>query len=212
MKSPLVVLIAAASALAQQRVEIQIDKRENGAWKTVDPRHVFKNGDQVRFRFTSSQPGFLYVVNEGSSGEQATLFPSEQAGSDNRVEAGREYTVPAGAGAFRITGPRGYDTVYWIVSPVRISTAEPVKYKPLPDPPTGPRPPAGMSPRCDDTVFRARGDCVDHGAGLKPNALPGLKPRELFFARKGDQLIVSAPRLKVADDTPITYRFLIAHQ
>jgi hypothetical protein len=203
-------LLSAATLFAQQRLEITIEKRDAGAWKIMDPSHVFQEGDQLRFRFKSNQPGFLYVVNEGTSGEQSTLFPSEQSGTENKIEPGREYVIPSTAGAFRVTGPKGYDTVYWVLSPVRIG--EPAKYKPLPPPPAPGKVPANLSPRCDDTVMKARGECVDAGAGLKPNPVPGLTPRELFFVRKGDQSIVSVPPVKVAPSAPITYQFRIAHQ
>jgi hypothetical protein len=199
-------------AVAQQRLEITIEKRETGAWKIMDPGHVFQDGDQIRFRFKSNQAGFLYVVNEGTTGDQSTLFPSEEAGTDNKIDPGREYIVPATSGAFRITGPKGYDTVYWVLSPVRVG--EPAKYRPLPPPPEPGKVPANLSPRCDDTVLKARGDCVDSRAGLQPNLVPGLVPRELFFVRKGDQSIVSARPIKVALalSAPITYQFRIAHQ
>jgi hypothetical protein len=203
-------LTLALAAAAQQRLEITIEKREAGAWKVMDPGHVFQDGDQLRFRFKSSQPGFLYVVNEGTSGEQSTLFPSAEAGTGNRIEPGREYIIPSTAGAFRVTGPKGYDTVYWVLSPVRIG--ESVPYKPLPPPPVPAPAPANLVPRCDDTVFKARGECVDARAGLKPNSAPGLVPRELFFVRKGDQSIVSIPPAKAAPNAPVTYQFRIAHQ
>lgn len=203
-------LLFSLAAFAQQRLEITIEKREAGAWKSMDPSHVFHEGDQLRFRFKSNQPGFLYVVNEGTSGEQSTLFPTAQAGTDNKIEPGREYIIPSTAGAFRITGPKGFDTVYWVLSPVRIS--EPAKYRPLPPPPAPSQVPANLSPRCDDTILKARGECIDNSAGLKPNNVPGLTPRELFFVRKGDQSIVSVPPVKVSANAPVTYQFRIAHQ
>ncbi len=206
----LLLLAASFALIAQQRLEITIEKRESGAWKIMDPGHVFADGDQLRFRFKSNQPGYLYVVNEGTSGEQSTLFPSEQAGANNKIEPGQEYVIPSTSGAFRVTGPKGYDTVYWVLSPVRIS--EPAKYKPLPPPPAPGKVPANLTPRCDDIVFKARGECVDAGAGLKPNNVPGLTPRELFFVRKGEQSIVSVPPVKVAPTAPVTYQFRIAHQ
>ena len=206
----LLLLAASVALMAQQRLEITIEKREAGAWKIMDPGHVFADGDQLRFRFKSNQPGFLYVINEGTSGEQSTLFPSEQAGANNKIEPGQEYVIPSTSGAFRVTGPKGYDTVYWVLSPIRIG--EPAKYKPLPPPPAPGKVPANLTPRCDDIVLKARGECVDAGAGLKPNNVPGLTPRELFFVRKGEQSIVSVPPVQVAPTAPVTYQFRIAHQ
>lgn len=203
-------LTLSLAAVAQQRLEITIEKRDAGAWKIMDPGHVFANGDQLRFRFKSNQPGFLYVVSDGSSGEQSTLFPSEESGADNKIEPGRDYIIPSTAGAFRVTGPKGYDTVYWVLSPVRIG--QPAKYKPLPPPPAPNKVPANLSPRCDDTILKARGECVDDKAGLRSNNVPGLTPRELFFVRKGEQSIVSVPPVKASATAPVTYQFRIAHQ
>lgn len=210
MRSWTLLALVASCAFAQQRLEITIEKREAGAWKATDPAHVFYEGDQLRFRFKSNQPGFLYVVNEGTSGEQSTLFPTAEAGSDNRIEAGKEYLIPSTAGAFRVTGPQGYDNVYWVLSPIRIG--EPAKYRPLPPPPPPNAVPANLSPRCDDTILKARGECVDNRAGLKPNNPAGMSPRELFFVRKGDQSIVSVPPVKTAANAPVTYQFRIAHK
>jgi hypothetical protein len=217
MRLPVLAFCVASVLTAQQRLEITIEKRDSGAWKVMDPGHVFQNGDQVRFRFKSSQPGYLYVINEGTTGEQVTLFPSEQAGNDNRIEPGKEYAIPSTSGAFRVTGPGGYDNVYWVLSPVRIAAAAVEQYKPLPPPPKPGTVPANLSPRCDDTILRARGECVDSaGAGLKPNTPSGLTPRELFFVQKGNQSVVSVPPAPpvalAAKAPPITYLFKIAHK
>jgi hypothetical protein len=214
MRVLLGIVLTALAAFPQspQKLEITVEKRESGAWKVMDPGHVFQEGDQLRFRFKSDQPGFLYVVNLGSSGEQVTLFPSDQAGMDNQITPGQEYMIPSTDGAFRITGPKGYDTVYWVMSPVRIG--EPTRYRPLPRPPSPGKVPLSLQPRCDDTILNARGECVDPGAGLRPNRNPNLVARELFFIRKGEQSIVSVP--PPADSNvaaePINYVFRIAHQ
>ncbi len=208
MKSfPLGLLIAAALA-AQQRVEVTLERRDTGTWKSADPGHVFASGDQVRFRFKSNFSGFLYVVNEGTSGDTATLFPSAETGTDNRVEAGREYLIPGNQGAFRLTGPAGFDTVYWIVSPVRLG-AEAPKYKPLPPPPAPGAAPTNMQPRCDDAILRARGECVDSTAGIKNNELHALRSRELFFLRKEERVVVAAPPQSTG---PFSYQFRLAHR
>ena len=61
-------LLVVAALAAQQRVEVTLERRDTGTWKSADPGHVFANGDQVRFRFKANFTGFLYVVNEGTSG------------------------------------------------------------------------------------------------------------------------------------------------
>ena len=70
-------------------------------------------------------------MNHGTAGTYELLFPRTDTGSDNRIEAGKEYVVPATQGWFRIAGPAGQDLMYWLVSPVEM----PHGYQHLPPPP-----------------------------------------------------------------------------
>lgn len=75
-----------------------------------------------------------------------------------------------------------------------------------------------MQPRCDDGIFRARGECIDANAGASalgpqehlPGATPGNDPapREIVVIRKPDSSVV-APATD--SDAPIIYQFRIAH-
>jgi hypothetical protein len=209
MRTLAALIVLSSTLLGQQRVEIALEKREAGAWKTSDPAHVFNTGDQVRFRVKANFSGFLYAISEGTSGETTTLFPTEQAGTENQIEAGKEYVIPGNQGAFKLTGPAGYDTVYWIVSPVRLGQ-EVTKYKPLPPPPSPNPVPSSLTPRCDDSILRARGECVDSAAGVKKNDVPQMRSRELLFMRKQEKSVVSAP--PQSGNSPFTYLFRIAHR
>jgi serine/threonine protein kinase len=62
----------------------------------VDPATaVFKSGDRVRLAFESNIDGYLYVVQEGSSGRWTVLFPNpESNGGRNTIRRGAEYMVP----------------------------------------------------------------------------------------------------------------------
>jgi len=82
----------------------------------------------------------------------------------------------------------------------------------LAPPPAEPLP-SDMLPRCDDGIFRARGECLDDKAGASAVS-PGdpgpakLTPREIVVIRKTDSSVI-AP---VSDgDAPIIYQFRIAH-
>ena len=48
-------------------------------------------------------------MNHGTADTYELLFPRTDTGSDNRIEAGKEYVVPATQGWFRIAGPAGQD-------------------------------------------------------------------------------------------------------
>jgi hypothetical protein len=179
---------------------------------------VFDTGDRVRFRFRANFDGYLYVMNQSTSGNYETLFPREDTGEQNRIEAGKVYVVPATQGLFRITGPPGYDVLYWLVTPLSLG-AQP-KYQPLPPPPkSGPVPPR-LTPRCDDTIFKARGECVDSSAGpkgVKPaeklpenlSGVPGAASRELMFIREQDSSVVASP---APIGGPVIYEFRVAHR
>src|SRR5437762_2841889 len=42
----------------------------------VAPDMVFHSGDRIRFSVESNAPGYLYIVNQGSSGNWKPMFPS----------------------------------------------------------------------------------------------------------------------------------------
>ena len=201
-------------------MEITLERYEGGQWKVIDPGLVLEKGDRVRFRFQANFNGYLYVMNQGTSGRYDLLFPREETGRQNRIEAGREYRVPATEAWFRIDGPPGYDIVYWLVTPMTLGGESGSAYMPLPPPPEKAPPPAHLLPRCDDSIFRARGICVDSSAGPRsvgdaadlPKNLSGVHDvtsRELVIMRKKDSSLISAP---VSLTGPILYQFRLAHK
>ena len=206
-------------ARGAHRIEITHERQQGEGWRAVDPGLVLESGDRVRFRFRANFDGYLYVMNQGTSGSYTLLFPREETGRENNIRAGKEYLVPATEAWFRIAGPPGHDIVYWMVSPVALPGQQPV-YKPLPPPPKTPPPPANLLPRCDDAIFRARGECVDSSAGPKkvpgkealPENLahvPGAASRELIIMRQENQAVVSSPAPLTG---PIVYEFRLAHK
>jgi hypothetical protein len=208
------------AAPSRDRVEIQLQRRTAGQWKTIDPGTVCEQNDEVRFLFRSNFNGFLYVMNHSTSGKYEQLFPSAKAGDDNRVVAAQEYKIPQEGAVFRISGPAGHEIVSWIVTPIRLDEgAAADKYKPLPPPPPPSTAPKVMMPRCDSTIFRARGECVDLNAGPKNiggsererEELTGSKltPRELVFLRDKDKSVISSPAVLTG---PVVYEFRLAHR
>jgi hypothetical protein len=56
---------------------------------------VFHAGDRIRFSVEVNAPGYLYIVNQGSSGTWKPMFPSaEIEDGNNRIEGWRPYTMP----------------------------------------------------------------------------------------------------------------------
>jgi hypothetical protein len=199
-----------------QRMEITLERQQGGSWVVVDPGFVFDAGDRLRFRFRANFNGYLYVMDYGTSGKYSLLFPREETGEDNRIEAGREYRIPATESWFRVDGPPGHDLVYWLVSPLPLAQGGPG----LPVLPKDRQPPKTLLPRCDDSIFRARGLCVDSSAGLRavPDSeelpenmldIPRARSRELVIVKKGESTLVSSPASLTG---PVIYEFRLAHK
>jgi hypothetical protein len=182
-------------------MEITLERRDGNAWKAVDPGLVLAAKERVRFRFRSNFKGYLYVINHSTSGANSLLFPRQDTGSMNQIEAGKEYVVPATDGAFRVEGPAGYDVISWMVSPVTLAAPS------LPER-TEPKVPVEMKPRCDETILRARGDCVDTSAGPKPQKNDPAS-RDLMFMRQKNSSVISSP---APLEKPVVYEFRLAHR
>ena len=199
-----------------QRIKLSVDRQESGGWKTVDSALVFAPGDKLRFRVTSTFAGFLYVMNHGTSGAYELLFPRADTGVDNSIEARKEYIVPAAQGSFKVTGPQGQDIVYWVISPLKLGN----EVRPLPPPPPSAGLPLSFRPRCDDQIFKSRGDCVDTSAGVKPlkegeavpknlDSIAAPTPRELLFIQEAGGTVVSSPAPLTG---PVVYELRLAHR
>jgi hypothetical protein len=206
-------------SVAGNRMEIQVERLAGDKWVSVDPALIFDRGDRVRFRFRTNFDGYLYVTNISTSGSYSLLFPRPDTGEQNRIKAGTEYVVPETQTRFRIAGPAGHETLYWIVSPTAWKSEDGGShsgYVPLPPPPDQKAAPPNMTPRCDDTVLRARGDCVDAAAGAReldvvPPNLSGIpaEKQDLMFLREENKSVVASPEPLRG---PVVYEFLLAHK
>jgi hypothetical protein len=163
---------------------------------------VLAANDRIRFKLKTNFKGFLYVTNQSTSGNNTLLFPRDDTGFMNRIESGKDYVVPATAGAFRVEGPAGYDIVSWLVSPVALDNPRHAAGM-------NTQPPAAttMTPRCDDTVFKSRGDCVDPSAG--PKTPEQANSQDLMIIREKKHSVISSP---AALSGPVVYQFHLAHR
>jgi hypothetical protein len=210
-------------------MEIVLEKKTGDVVQAMAAGHVFQTGDILRFRLRPAFDGFLYVTDQGTSGKSSLLFPKQETGSDNRIEHAREYVVPATPdGWFEVSGPPGYETLYFVMSPVALAGAVPGA---SPNGATNPNqgipqgtPPPTMHPRCNDEIFKSRGDCVDPNAGPKrvdPSAplpgqvrdlfgdsSPGEASRDLNFTQKSSSSVVTSVS---PISGPVVYEFLLAH-
>jgi hypothetical protein len=213
--------VASQDANPASLISIRLEQKVGDSTKTVQQNKVFRNGEILRFRLTSRIAGYLYVVDKGSSGQTTTLFPiAAGTGAQNRIQPDQTMVVPAiGDGWFEVSGPSGFDTIYILVSaspilipPAAVPESPENRQNPAP-------PPSNLLPRCDDQIFKARGDCVDPSAGAAPLPPDAPVPRELVpFAKSaardiiltddGDEVTVkAAPSAKL----PLIYTFRLAH-
>ena len=100
-------------------VKATIELKRDGQTSTVSPSHEFKSGDRVKLLYTPSIDGYAYWMAKGSSGALTVLFPSVQAGADNKVTRNTEYTVPV-KGSFKFDDTPGKEELLCIISPDRI--------------------------------------------------------------------------------------------
>jgi hypothetical protein len=215
-----IILVCAMAVLLRadevQRIKLAVERQDGSAWKPVDSALVFAVGDKLRFKVSATFAGYLYVMNHGTSGAYELLFPRSDTGADNQIDAHKEYIVPAVQGWFKVTGPAGHDIVYWVISPVKLGN----EFRALPPPPPHPDFPLSFKPRCDDTIFKSRGDCVDTSAGVKPlkegetvprnlESIATPTPRELLFIQEKGATVVSSPAPLTG---PVVYELRLAHR
>ena len=68
----------------------------DGRARFVSTKTVFRAGDKVRFHFAMNFPGYVVIINQGSSGKRSLLFPYK--GVSNHIGRTADFTVPlAGA-------------------------------------------------------------------------------------------------------------------
>jgi hypothetical protein len=174
--------------------------------------HVFSAGDTIRFRVVSQFDGYVYVMDQGTSGKFATLFPAGDTGSDNRVHKQQTLLVPAtDDGWFEVANPAGFDVLYFLLSPEPIATPPAAAF-------VAPGPISSLRPKCNDAIFKARGECVDATAG--PAAVPATVPlpaplvplagaasRDIIVQKKKSGVTVSGEKTG-----PVLYTFRLAHK
>jgi len=94
-----------------------------GHYAEVSPSTIFHNGDHLRLSVMANQPGFLYVIQQGSSGTWSPIFPNPAAtpGNNNEIDQGHVYQIPSGKSFFRFDQHPGREKLFLVLSRQRIS-------------------------------------------------------------------------------------------
>lgn len=225
---PILVLLVAGTTTDTARatdseglISIRLEQQDGTLMRTVPQNTVFHTGDILRFRITSHIAGFLYVVDRGTTGTTATLFPASGDTADNTIARDQSYLVPAdGDGWFRVSGPSGFDILYFLVSATPIELPPAASGGRTQETPESAPPPPGLLPRCDDQIFKARGECLDPSAGVAPLTSGAAVPRELVpLAKIASRDIIltddgdgTAVRPASPATLPLIYTFRLAHR
>ena len=94
----------------------------NDAPTDVDPSKEFQTGDRIRFAFESNIDGYLYVAQQGTSGNWTVLFPNPDInGGRNAVKRFQEYSVPDES-YFRMDPPAGVERIFVFLSKEPLAT------------------------------------------------------------------------------------------
>ena len=94
----------------------------NDAPMDVDPSKEFQTGDRIRFAFESNIDGYLYVAQQGTSGNWTVLFPNPDInGGRNAVQRFKEYSVPDDD-YFRMDPPAGVERIFVFLSKEPLAT------------------------------------------------------------------------------------------
>jgi hypothetical protein len=87
--------------------------------REMDPAKVFHNGDIFRLKLQANTDGYLYVLNQGTSGNWNFLFPSaEVENNNNKIELGKLREIPSGQNLEFDTAP-GIDKLFVVLSKER---------------------------------------------------------------------------------------------
>lgn len=90
-------------------------RQEDGQYAEVAPGAVFHSGDHIRLSLLVNESGYLYVIEQGSSGAWSPIFPPPGAVA-NKITAGQLQTVPSGERAFAFDQHPGEEKLYVILS------------------------------------------------------------------------------------------------
>ena len=90
-------------------------READGQYAEVAPGSVFHSGDHIRLGLLANEPGYLYVISQGSSGTWSPIFPAAGT-SATRITAGQLEMVPGGSRAFAFDQHPGNEKLFVILS------------------------------------------------------------------------------------------------
>ncbi len=88
----------------------------SGAATPADPDRTFRRGECVALEFESNRSGYLYVLEQGSSGKWQPLLPSAQMPEESNIVRARTRTRVPSSHCFEIEDPPGTERIFVVLS------------------------------------------------------------------------------------------------
>jgi hypothetical protein len=99
----------------------------DGHYNEVSPTATFHSGDHMHLSIMANQPGYLYVIEQGSSGSWSSIYPRKGSSGEepnNRIEPGQVYEIPSAKSFFRFDQNPGQEKLFLVLSRERIADLE----------------------------------------------------------------------------------------
>lgn len=97
-------------------LKLYVELKRGDTVRRVTPQTNFRTGDLIKLHFTTNFNGYVYALNETPSGKTLLLFPTEETGTANQVQAGADYVIPATSGWFKFAGDPGVEKIHILAS------------------------------------------------------------------------------------------------
>jgi hypothetical protein len=125
--------------------------RESGAgWEEAPLTNAFHTGDHIRIRVEANAPSYLYIVQQGASGNWDVLFPRSSTPGSNRVNAFEPVTLPNENQQITFREPVGTENLFIMLSEDAIDDFDKLLYSVGKDRPSELR--AAEQPKVQNTL------------------------------------------------------------
>ena len=95
---------------------VLVDKQSGKISAPLDPKRDFGLGECVALQVEANRSGYLYVLEQASSGRWIPLFPSPKLPNASNIVPSRGSLIVPEGGCFRIKPPNGEEKVFVVLS------------------------------------------------------------------------------------------------
>ncbi len=93
-----------------------LKRKPDGTFEEISPDAVFHAGDRIRLSVMSNQEGYLYIIEQGTSGKWRPLYPPPGT-AETKLTPGTEYLIPGGRNEFfQFSGEPGDEKLFVLLA------------------------------------------------------------------------------------------------